>query len=717
MIRGAALLLVVFLSAAGPTAPPPDPLTAIMVAEDRRVDLPPGLHTPAIDTLRNSLDEDAKMLVELARSRDRGVQAAAIRALGRYERREWAATILQYLPLTTGQTSVAAEALAQSMRGDPLPLDVSGEQVQAVLEALTKVGEDSLNAPRPARFTGLGAIARAIGRLPFLKAEQVEWADSFLLLAMRRVDDDPGARVLLSPDIIRAVESLARQSGKLALPKQATIEWLRRIVTEGKYPASAIRNAMAVLVASRGLDEDAVRSLMRGTLADEEVRRLVVVALSGAGSPITGDERTRLLSDLLDDESLIVRVDAIRAWARVESAVNGCGPLFETLKDRDLPVVLVTIDTLGDACREDQYVTDRLTAEVRTPPDYAWHREAHALVSLARRAPDRAANPMPSFVGHSRWQVRLYAARAATIMRDLASLERLAFDSNPNVREAALPRLRLLTGAESDPAFVSALGMGDYQLLRTAANELKGATPTAAIVTALFDALNRTTAEQKETSRDTRLALLARVDELGGPDQVGLLVPFLEDYDIQVALAAAGIIQKWTGRPREIAPRLLPRPAPPTVAELGEIRRTEVRIKLASGRRLTMRLNPEVAPLTSVRVFRLARAGYYNGLTFHRIVPNFVIQGGSPGANEYAGDGPYVRDEIGRLLNERGTVGLSTRGRDTGDAQFYFNLIDNPRLDYEYTVFGTVGRPDVMDRILEGDTIESITFEKPDPAR
>ena len=71
-----------------------------------------------------------------------------------------------------------------------------------------------------------------------------------------------------------------------------------------------------------------------------------------------------------------------------------------------------------------------------------------------------------------------------------------------------------------------------------------------------------------------------------------------------------------------------------------------------------------------------------------------------------------MRDEISRLSNRRGTVGLSTRGRDTGDAQFYVNLVDNPRLDFDYTVFGHVTPLEVMDRIVEGDTIASITFRK-----
>jgi cyclophilin family peptidyl-prolyl cis-trans isomerase len=95
-------------------------------------------------------------------------------------------------------------------------------------------------------------------------------------------------------------------------------------------------------------------------------------------------------------------------------------------------------------------------------------------------------------------------------------------------------------------------------------------------------------------------------------------------------------------------------------------------------------------------------------------VPNFVVQGGSPGANEYAGAGPFTRDELGLQGNWRGTVGLSTRGRDTGDAQMFINLVDNVRLDHEYTVFAEVARGmDVVDRVLEGAVILRIVRRSP----
>ena len=88
-------------------------------------------------------------------------------------------------------------------------------------------------------------------------------------------------------------------------------------------------------------------------------------------------------------------------------------------------------------------------------------------------------------------------------------------------------------------------------------------------------------------------------------------------------------------------------------------------ITLTGGHRIEFELLPAEAPVTVWRFATLAKKGYYNGLTFHRIVPNFVVQGGSPGASEYVGDARFMRDEEGLAEHVRGAVGVSTRGRDT----------------------------------------------------
>lgn len=77
--------------------------------------------------------------------------------------------------------------------------------------------------------------------------------------------------------------------------------------------------------------------------------------------------------------------------------------------------------------------------------------------------------------------------------------------------------------------------------------------------------------------------------------------------------------------------------------------------------------------------------------------------------NEYVGTDDFLRDELGLAHHERGTLGVSTRGRDTGDAQWFINLVDNYRLDHDYTVFARItSGMDVVDRILEGDVMAAV---------
>jgi cyclophilin family peptidyl-prolyl cis-trans isomerase len=129
-------------------------------------------------------------------------------------------------------------------------------------------------------------------------------------------------------------------------------------------------------------------------------------------------------------------------------------------------------------------------------------------------------------------------------------------------------------------------------------------------------------------------------------------------------------------------------------------------------------LRPLDAPTNVDRFARLVSSNYFDGLTFHRVVPNFVVQGGSPGANEYWGDAPFTRDELTTEEHLRGTVGISTRGRDTGDGQIFVNLVDNPRLDHEYTIVGEItSGMDVVDGLVEGATFEKVELVTAAPAK
>ena len=347
-------------------------------------------------------------------------------------------------------------------------------------------------------------------------------------------------------------------------------------------------------------------------------------------------------------------------------------------------------------------------AEARTPAGLTWHREAHAFVALAKRSPERATMSMEAFASHPNWWVRMYAARAAAAAGDEVRLNKLAYDTNDNVREAALGPLRRLKKADANDAIVAALDRSDVQLLRTAATLLKDkdSPPSDRTARALVAALMRLTKEGKETSRDARVALLEALAIHAGADNASQLQPLLTDFDPIVAGMAASLVSRLTGRPAVADPVHVTRGWPEHYADP-----QCVSVAMASGKSFLLRMNLEAAPVTADRFLTLALTEhYYDGLAIHRVVPNFVIQGGSPGANEYSGNKTYMRDEIG-VRNDRGTVGLSTRGRNTADGQFYINLIDNARLNPDYTVFGRVVVPymPVVDTIEEGDVMREVS--------
>jgi cyclophilin family peptidyl-prolyl cis-trans isomerase len=115
------------------------------------------------------------------------------------------------------------------------------------------------------------------------------------------------------------------------------------------------------------------------------------------------------------------------------------------------------------------------------------------------------------------------------------------------------------------------------------------------------------------------------------------------------------------------------------------------------------------APLTVENFIALARKGYFNGLTIHRVVPDFVIQDGDPRGDGEGGPGYTIRDEINERPYLRGTVGMALAGKDTGGSQFFITHSPQPHLDARYTVFGhVVNGMDVVDRIAAGDIVRGV---------
>lgn len=701
-------------------------LADLLIEEDRRPDL------EQTEALRRGLVAENPLL-----------RRFAARGLGRLENAD---ALDALAPALTDESSAvrsqAANAVAQS---------VFNESSSAAADVLRgRLAEETDAAVR-------GALAQALGRLRPSVPGALDETQAILVEITR------GAPIETLLPTMRGLEWLARANRADLALTAATTDRLAELAHYGRSGAEGYveppeggtpdpeltmaaarvrRLALATLSAASAIDADTVATALYDP--DIEVRRLAAAA---AGSVQDALQQPILLRLALEDDAPAVRYEGLRGYSRRLRLQMGCAPIIAALDDEDPQVALQAIDLLALGCPADAAANAadpraaallRELAEstpglpdddvVRGPRDginppiaaaarasaapVAWHRGTHALLSLARLDADAAAVLIPYFALHPTWQVRMYAARAAGVVGAVDTLEQLADDPRPNVADAALRAMAENLGAGASGAAIAALDSNDYQLLITAANALE-ASDSERAVPSLVEALARITAQQRETSRDPRVALLERIGELGDAADADEVRAYLSDFDPRIARLAAEILLAWTGDRSIAAPRP-PAPQPfPSIDELLELERSVARIHLLGGGIVEIELHPFEAPTNVARFARQSREGYFEGLTFHRVVPNFVVQGGSPGASEYVGDGPYSRDEVDVRSHLRGTVGISTRGRDTGDSQIFINLVDNVRLDHNYTIIGTViSGMDAVDAVLEGATIERITIER-----
>lgn len=633
----------------------------------------------------------------------------AIRGIGRLERPDLVAHLIPYLAEPT-LTATVAEALAQSLQG--LPADSSRSPAdRALLEDVFGLMRD--RAVADTNGSNRAVLARSIGRLPYGSVQQARAADSILLLLPNHLDQN-GQSIQSIEGVAHGLYSLARARRTLGpLSPRPAVRWLRH-VTRLRMNIDGERwqrVAWLALTANGTVDSTDIRYALTEE-RDPQVRRLVVAAIPGVQD--SAFRRTALAS-VSADSSFIVRLEWVRVYRQLLAATD-CSPLLRTLADSVHHVRLAAIDALGGPCPQRDPVLAALRRIIETGPagpttrtasGVSWHEKAHALAAIARVDSTIAAPLLRRESRHPVWQVRMYVARGAITVRDSTLLSTLAFDSVGNVREVAIQGLATTLGHLADLVYVRALNSNDYHVVLAAARALRGSPATDSVRPALIDALLRLSREQRQTSRDPRKELLARLREFGKAGDAEPLRRLLNDFDDEVAAEAARVIVHLTGTVTRAAPSRLDAKlvSPPS----GTIR---IRVTMAAstgGGAFEMVLNADEAPMSAARMIDLIRRRYYDGLTFHRLVPNFVLQGGSPGMNEYVGDGPFMRDELGLTHHRRGTVGISTRGRDTGDAQWFINMVDNYRLDHEYTVVGTIVRGmDVVDRILEGDVIESV---------
>lgn len=137
-------------------------------------------------------------------------------------------------------------------------------------------------------------------------------------------------------------------------------------------------------------------------------------------------------------------------------------------------------------------------------------------------------------------------------------------------------------------------------------------------------------------------------------------------------------------------------------------------ITLDNGNAITIEFFPQDAPKTVENFVTLARKGFYNGLTFHRVVPDFVVQGGCPKGDGTGGPGYQIKAEFNKQKHVRGAVAMArSQSHDSAGCQFYITYGATPHLDGQYTVFGkVVSGMEHVDRIKQGDKMKTVTIEE-----
>jgi len=214
---------------------------------------------------------------------------------------------------------------------------------------------------------------------------------------------------------------------------------------------------------------------------------------------------------------------------------------------------------------------------------------------------------------------------------------------------------------------------------------------------------------------DIRLAIAEALAAFPGEESLGILRRLTSDADWYVRSRAAESIEKL-GEPRpEIAPPG-PLPGSPVPLDPDYLKsrpgRFTAEVRTSRGA-FEIELLHQEAPYTVQNFVKLAESGFYDGLTFHRVVPNFVVQGGCPIGNGWGDPGWTIRCEVSPLRYERGMVGMAHAGKDTGGSQFFVTHSPQPHLDGKYTIFGKVVKGmEVVDDLRVEDVIESVKIRK-----
>jgi HEAT repeat protein/cyclophilin family peptidyl-prolyl cis-trans isomerase len=596
----------------------------------------------------------------LRRDRSPAKRAAAARALG----------LIQERASVPALASALGDPSAMVRREAAFALGLMGDSLIVKVLALRWESEADPGA-REAMVTALGYVgaqagAPAIARALDAKREPERWAAALAAARIR-------GRSLLTPLTSHADDPHPEMRWRVAYA-------LGRIQDRGGAPA--------------------LRNLARDKA--EQVRMFAARALGEVGDSASAD----LLAGLLRDSAWRVRVNAAHALG-VLGARNQAGAVRALLGDPSPHVRWEAALTLG--ALTDTASVASLTRALSDSSTGVVQGAAIALLKIQGEQAMAVVAPqldlLPGFM------------RSGLI-------EALGPVRGPMALQTLLARSRDSTDAPEAAGAVSGLAQRKADST-VVASALRGLLPSGAntpardftVVSSIADALGQL---GDSASVPALARLLGRVGTPEDADVRASAASALAAIKTREALLALATARRDPERRiRETACTALGLPADSIGLVKNPLLRAESvksvpRTALIHTDRgiVTIAFDHAHAPVTVENFVKLARANYFNGIAFHRVVPNFVVQDGCPRGDGWGGPGYMIPCEYNDRPYETGTVGMALSGKDTGGSQWFITLSPQPRLEGRYTVFGKVSRGmDVVERIMPGDRILKIVLK------
>jgi len=475
-------------------------------------------------------------------------------------------------------------------------------------------------------------------------------------------------------------------------------------------PDELVRKAALYALARLGVNEAAQVFVKFLADSDPFVRSL---AVRGLGS-VQSDEAVHLLAISLNDADKGVVAEAIAGLAKKKGEEAHTQFARKLEKEKDEKLVVALLNALRRQ-KNDRGVEAALSILQTEPPSNIVAAGVKYIASIRK---GRAVNLIDSLVAKGDPYVMAACAKAFGLVGGKNVVPRLAVlfnDEDPMVRHHAFEALMKVDSGNADFYLRKALADPDYVLVAAALEQIGKRK-----LKQYLPVMNTMMTRGAEVDVQVRRTLLDGVQPFLAEDQhdttaLDIMYAGLLDPEYVVRRQAATLFRDLLGEDKFAA--LQPpdtRISKRRIAKAIDRFQTNPQATIVTSKgEIEIALYFDAAPLTVLNFIELARDGFYNGLTFHRVVPNFVVQGGDPRGDGWGGPPYYLRCEYSDEPFRRGTVGMATSGKDTGGSQFFITLSPQPHLEGRYTVFGQVQfGMEVVDQIIVGDLIETILIHE-----